>query len=208
MLLGIPPRRFAVVLSGGALVTAVVLALGGCASSSVASSARPTAFPTAAATPGAHRTPAQTLKTPVGKKGSLKKVTPQVVNTLKPVSPNATVSVDSKVTVSVTSKSITSNGLGAGNIKGPAVLVSVRVTNQTSKSVDLGHVSVTMLDKSKAPAPSADDTRASRLHGTLAPGKSTTGKYVLNVSKSGRDGAWLYISFAAGVPTAVFHGDF
>ncbi|MCA0144564.1 hypothetical protein [Blastococcus sp. LR1] len=96
---------------------------------------------------------------------------------------------------------------GAGNIAGPALRATVRLTNGTGAPVDLGLVSVTMSSGADAtPASPLDDPTRVPFGGTLAPGGTAEGVYFFSVPTGERDLVTLTVGYRAGTPFLVFSG--
>ena len=96
---------------------------------------------------------------------------------------------------------------GAGNIAGPALRVTVRLTNGAAAPVDLGLVSVTMSHGADAtPASPLDDPSRAPFGGTLQPGGTAEGVYFFSVPEGDRDVVTLTVGYRAGAPFLVFRG--
>jgi len=96
---------------------------------------------------------------------------------------------------------------GPGNIAGPALRVTVRLTNGTTEPVDLGLVSVTMSTGADGtPASPLDEPSRAPFGGTLAAGGSAEGVYFFSVPESDRDVVTLSVGYRAGTPFLVFTG--
>jgi hypothetical protein len=94
-----------------------------------------------------------------------------------------------------------------GERAGPAVVMSVRITNGSSKPLDLGGVTVDLHDKAGLSAYPVTVTPAQHFYGSVAPGASATGQYVFTVAPKDRSGASLIVNYSSDVPTVAFTGD-
>jgi cell division septation protein DedD len=96
---------------------------------------------------------------------------------------------------------------GVGNVAGPALRATVRLTNGAAEPVDLDLVSVTLTHGADAvPASPLDDPSRAPLGGTLEPGESAEGVYVFTVPEGDRDVVSLTVGYGSGVPFLVFTG--
>lgn len=98
-------------------------------------------------------------------------------------------------------------GVAPGEVSGPAIVVTVSVTNDTSTPVDLGSsfVSLSYADgQLAAPAPSAE---WEQLSGDLVPGQTAGGKYAFRTIETDLDAITVLVSPAAGLPVAQFAGN-
>jgi len=96
---------------------------------------------------------------------------------------------------------------GVGNVAGPALRATVRLTNGTSAPVDLGLVSVTLTHgPAGTPASPLDDPSRAPFAGTLDPGASTEGVYVFTVPADDREVVTLTVGYGADIPFLVFTG--
>jgi hypothetical protein len=96
---------------------------------------------------------------------------------------------------------------GPGNIAGPALRATVRLTNGTSDAVDLDLVGVTLAHgKEATPSSPLDAPSRAPFTGTLAPGDRAEGVYVFTVPEDARDVVTLTVGYRAGAPFLVFTG--
>ena len=96
---------------------------------------------------------------------------------------------------------------GVGNIAGPALRATVRLTGATSEPVDLDLVSVTLTHGPDAtPASPLDDPSRAPFAGTLESGGTAEGVYVFTVPEDGRDAVTLTVGYRAEAPFLVFSG--
>jgi hypothetical protein len=102
---------------------------------------------------------------------------------------------------------IRGTGLGPGNISGPALRVTLRITNGTKAPQSLDAVAVGMTyGRDHRPASPLDDPSARPFHGSLIAGKSATGVYVFSVPAHDRSAITVSVGYQAGAPFMVFTG--
>jgi hypothetical protein len=96
---------------------------------------------------------------------------------------------------------------GPGEIAGPAVRVTVEVTNGTDKEVpmDLALVNV-YYGKDKTPASTLSGPGLSPLAKPIPAGKSASGSYVFSVPQDERDPLTVEFSYTTDAPTVIFSG--
>ena len=93
-----------------------------------------------------------------------------------------------------------------GERSGPGVMVSVRVENQSSASITLDFTTVDLIGLDGTSATPVEMDESIRLEGELEPGASAVGRYHYFIPVEQRASATITISYAAGVPTALFTG--
>ena len=99
-------------------------------------------------------------------------------------------------------------GKGSGQISGPSVLVTLELTNGSSAPVDLDYIVVNLFGSDGAPGQTLwGDDRTKPLSGTLAPGQTRSGDFVLRLPASHGPTVTITVSYGADTPTAVFSGD-
>jgi hypothetical protein len=169
--------------------------------------------PTSAA-PGPTDTPTSTLPPPATT--PVPPPTPGDVNSTveaKPEESKKPVKLDkpSKTGTGLTAELVTISPIEAkaqlpGEVAGPAVAITVQVTNTGSKSADLGSVVVSLADSDDAPGTEMTAEPAKPFKGSVGAGKSVRGVYVFTVAKSKRDPVTLTVSIG-DAPVLVFTGD-
>lgn len=117
------------------------------------------------------------------------------------------VALPTEVTVSLTS--ITPTMLTAetpGEVSGPAVIVEVRVTNDSeeTRSISSATVSLTAEDGEMGIPTFADPNDP--LHGEVAPGAAAEGIYVFMLDPADERSVTVRVNSSAGAPVAVFTG--
>lgn len=113
------------------------------------------------------------------------------------------------VTAELTSiKAIEAEAKGIGEIAGPALKLTITLTNGTDKSIPLDYVVVnTLYGKDKLPATAIyGDPDADPFRGTLKPGKSAKGVYIFSVPEDERDKVRITVSHESLSPIVVFTG--
>lgn len=127
---------------------------------------------------------------------------------LAPVAFQASAATGDGVTATVpVVEAVDGVGQGRGNVSGPAVRVTVRLTNGTDGPVDLSGVAVRMTyGSTPVPAPRLDDPSQDLFTGSLAPGGSADGSYVFSVPADSREVVTVSVGYRAGAPFMVFTG--
>lgn len=111
------------------------------------------------------------------------------------------------VTVSVARvERIDGSGVGPGNLAGPAVRVTVRLTNEQPDAVMVGLVAVSLTyGVENTPASPLEDPSVQPLRGELDPGETAEGRYVFSLPRDSGD-IQLRVGWQAPAPVAVFVG--
>lgn len=89
---------------------------------------------------------------------------------------------------------------------GPALAITVKLTNGTSNAVPLDSVVVEVLDSAEAPGGRMTGDPYAPLSGSLAAGKSASGTYVYTVAKDRRDPISVVVTLNADDPMVLFRG--
>ena len=96
---------------------------------------------------------------------------------------------------------------GPGEVAGPALRVSVDLTNSGAEAVDLTGVVVNLFHGPEAlPAEMLSGSGAAWLSGSLAPGATVTGVYVFPVPLDDRDPVQVTVFLTVDEPTVLFEG--
>jgi hypothetical protein len=104
-------------------------------------------------------------------------------------------------------EAIEGSGSGPGNISGPALRVTLELTNGTAAPVALDFVSVSVTHgTARTPASPLNDPSAAPFTGTLEPGATGEGAYVFSVPKDDRGLVTVSVGYRAGAPYLVFSG--
>jgi hypothetical protein len=205
-------RRRLVVLATALVVAAVVavvavvavLALRG--DDDAGTSAAP-ADPSAAASTTAappELAPAPVTPQPAGPTEDATELPPS----LTPVAFDEPAAVGNGITAEVVSlEAIDGTGQGAGNIAGPALRATIRITNGTAAPVSLDGVAVDLAyGEEQVPASPIDDPSSAPFAGSLQPSGSREGVYVFTVPADDRELVTLSVGYQAGAPFMVFTG--
>jgi hypothetical protein len=98
-------------------------------------------------------------------------------------------------------------GSGPGNISGPALRVTLQLTNGTAAPIALDFVSIGLTHGSdNTPASPLNDPSADPFTGTLEPGAAGDGVYVFSMPEDDRDLVTVSVGYRAGAPYLVFSG--
>jgi hypothetical protein len=127
---------------------------------------------------------------------------------LPPVALDDVAAVGNGMTASIVDiEAIQGEAMGPGNIAGPALRVTVRITNGTSAATSLDGVAVNLAyGADLTPASPLDDPSQRPFVGSVAPGKTGEGVYVFTVPEDSRDSITIDVGYEAGAPILVFTG--
>ncbi|WP_409329156.1 hypothetical protein [Trujillonella humicola] len=128
--------------------------------------------------------------------------------TQDPVALDQTAAVGDGVTVDVVGlEGIEGAATGPGNVAGPALRVTVRLTNGTPEPVSLDGTAVDLrYGFDQAPASPLEDPSQVRFSGVVEPGASAEGTYVFSVPVDARDAVTVIVGYAPGAPFVVLTG--
>lgn len=213
-----PVPRWAVV----AVAALVVLVLGGVVWAAVAQSGSADAGPTSSASPSRSAgedvsdepSPVETPTAPApgepggGATDDADPAAPYTPVTKDAVALDQPAAFDSGVTAELTTvESVAGEAQGPGEVAGPAVRVTVRLTNGTSAAVPLDSAVVNVYGgQDLAPAEPLTGPGGKPFSGSVAPGASVTGVYVFNVPADQRDRLQVTVSYDPTVTTVLFEG--
>jgi hypothetical protein len=112
------------------------------------------------------------------------------------------------VSVQVTKiESVKGEAQGPGEIAGPAVRVTVTVTNGTDKEVPMDLALVNLYyGKDKTPASTLSGPGLSPLSAPIPAGEKDSGSYVFSVPEGQRDPLTVEFSYTTDAPTVIFSG--
>lgn len=94
-----------------------------------------------------------------------------------------------------------------GEISGPAVAITVEISNDSPNAIGLDSVSVDVQGAGGVPTSPITTDPASPLSGVLQPGEKKTGVYVFTMPADARDGASITVLYSADAPVALFAGN-
>ena len=93
-----------------------------------------------------------------------------------------------------------------GELSGNAVVLGLRLTNGTSKTVDLGNVVVNVTQANGNPASQITSSPAKALPTTAKSGATANGVFVFTVPKNQRNPITVSVTLSADTTVAVFKG--
>lgn len=215
-------RRVLVIAAGAVAAVAVgatawaVVAGGGdvAATASPTATTSVTAGPTATAGPDASGAPVPDPTTPApGEPGGGATDDPDPEQGFDPttedaVGLDATATFDSGVTARLEAvEAVEGEAQGPGEVAGPAVRVTVAVTNGTDEPLDLGTSVVNVYGGAdRVPGEPLSGPGVDVLAGSLAPGETVTGTYVFGLDADLRDPLQVTVSHDPTVTTVLFEG--
>jgi hypothetical protein len=176
-------------------------------------SSTPSSTPSAAPSASPARTSSAPASTPATASAPSASAAPaDEVDELPPSRPPVALgspgAVGDGVTVSLTRiEAIDGTASGPGNVAGPALRVTVRITNGTSDPLALDGAVVDLAygSDSAAASPLEDPSRLP-FSGTLQPREDATGVYVFSVPDGGRQPVVVSVGYRPGAPYVVFRG--
>ena len=132
----------------------------------------------------------------------------ELPRSLTPVGFDQPAAVGNGITAEVVSlEAIEGTGQGPGNIAGPALRVTIRITNGTAGPVSLDGVAVDLAHGAElTPASPLEDPSTAPFAGTVQPSGNAVGVYVFSVPADDRDLVNLSVGYQAGAPFLVFAG--
>jgi hypothetical protein len=192
-----------------ALVAVVLVATGSRDGGDAGATAAPTpatgsAFPTVPSTPDGTPPPAPPTPEATGPTSDAN----ALPSALPAVSLDQPAAVGNGITAVVESlEAIDGTAQGPGNVAGPAMRATVRITNGTAEPVSLDAVAVDLATGAElVPASPLDDPSGLPFRGTVAPGETAEGVYVFSVPADARAAVTLSVGYQAGAPFLVFTG--
>ena len=119
-----------------------------------------------------------------------------------------TAAVGDGVSVAVASvERFEGSGVGPGNVAGPALRVTLRLTNGTTDALGLDAVAVNAgYGPDVTPAPVLEDVSRIPFSGSVAAGATVEGVYVFSVPASRLDPVVLEVGYRPGAPLLLFVG--
>ncbi len=206
-------RRRILLATGAALLVAalvaVVVALAlrddeSAAADGGSSAAAGTSAPSTASAAPPELAPAPVTPEPAGPTEDATELPPS----LAPVAFDEQAAAGDGVVADVVSiRAIDATAVGPGNIAGPALRVTVRITNGTAAPISLDGVAVDLAHGvEQLPASPVGDPSAAPFAGSLQPGEGAEGIYVFTVPADDRELVTLSVGYQAGAPFMVFTG--
>lgn len=127
---------------------------------------------------------------------------------LQPVPLQNTVSYENGVTLSIDSvASFDAVGQGVGQVNGPALRITITITNGTAEELNLDTVAVNLATgPDLTPASPVSDPSATPFTGTVASGGSAAGGYSFTVPTDSRDSVTVTVNYTSGAVAAIFTG--
>ena len=104
-------------------------------------------------------------------------------------------------------KAIDAQAKVPGEISGPAVAITVEISNDSPNAIGLDSVSVDVQGGGGVPTSPITTDPASPLSGVLAPGEKKTGVYVFTMPADVRNGASVTVLYSTDAPVALFTGN-
>lgn len=134
--------------------------------------------------------------------------TPGTMPELPPVAPDEPSDNGAGLVAEITAmKAVQGEAVQAGEIAGPAVQFTLRLTNDTDAPLDLGLIAVNAyIGEAKTPAGGLVKPGAAPFGGTLEVGDSTEGVYVYSIPEDQRGDVTVTLDYRAGQPAFVFRG--
>ena len=106
------------------------------------------------------------------------------------------------------STALTVTGKGPGELSGPAVAVTLKITNATSKPVDVTNsVVAAYYGGDQTPANESSSSPSKPLRGTIGRHRSATGTYVFLIPVKQRSKVHLSVSYDPTKPVVSLVGD-
>lgn len=107
----------------------------------------------------------------------------------------------------VSLESVAGEALGPGEVAGPAVRVTIELTNDTDAQIPLSSTAVNAFAGPElAPAEGLSGSGARWFEGSIAPRDVATGVYVFAVPADRRDLLQITVSYSPTAPTVLFEG--
>lgn len=101
---------------------------------------------------------------------------------------------------------IKAKAVGPGEVSGPAVALTVTITNGTDRPVDIGSVVINVTAADQTPGSQMTGPPARNFSGSLKPGAKATGVYVYTVATTKRDPVTVEVTVRPADPVVVFRG--
>jgi hypothetical protein len=127
---------------------------------------------------------------------------------LPPVAPDETAEGSDGVTAELRKiEQVTGEAVASGEVGGPAVRLTVRLTNGTDEPIELGYVAVNAyVGPDRVPASTFVKPGAKPFKGTLAPGESGSGVVLFGLTEEQGQDVTVTVDYGADVPVLAFQG--
>lgn len=134
--------------------------------------------------------------------------TPGTMPELAPVAPDESSDSGEGLVAEITAmKAVEGEAVQAGEIAGPSVQFTLKLTNGTDSAIDLGLIAVnTYIGEERTPGVGLVKPGGAPFDGTLKAGDTAEGVYVYNIPESQRGDVTLTLDYKAGQPAFVFRG--
>ena len=128
---------------------------------------------------------------------------------LEPVTVNQAVLSPSEIQVELARlEAVEGLAVAAGETSGPAVRVTIRISNHSDDELDLEYVVVTAYHgDERSPAGTLIQPGGKPFVGSLSPGKDATGIYLFSLASPERGDVTLIVDYQFGEASAVFRGN-
>src|SRR5882757_2916869 len=214
-------RRVATAAPLGAVAIAVAFATASCSSSAsshaglssahTGSSIGPSVTASTSGPSSAPATRSVGPTTPVApsRAGGIKQTVPPAVVTTRPAVPlTATAQFGNRVSARIVSvRSTTAQARGPGEVSGPAVALTIRLINSSSKNIALDDVVINVVDAAGTPGVPMSASPARLFTGGLAARGQADGVYVFALPQGHRTPVSVSVSYSAGAPIVLFRGN-
>jgi hypothetical protein len=162
-----------------------------------------------AASPSASATAPADGGDPSGQPTPAPSSTPGTMPELAPVAPDEPAESDDGLIAEITAmKAVEGEAVQAGEIAGPSVQFTLKLSNDTDSAIDLGLVAVNVyIGEGRTPAIGLIQPGGAPFEGTLDAGETAEGVYVYNIPEDQRGDVTLTLDYLAGAPAFVFRGD-
>lgn len=134
--------------------------------------------------------------------------TSETMPELAPVAPDEPSDSGEGLVAEITAmKAVEGEAVQAGEIAGPSVQFTLKLTNDTDSAIDLGLIAVnTYIGEERTPGVGLVKPGGAPFDGTLKAGDTAEGVYVYNIPESLRGDVTLTLDYKAGQPAFVFRG--
>ena len=104
-------------------------------------------------------------------------------------------------------EAVQAKATGPGEVSGPAVRVTIALSNRSGKAVDLSNTVVNFTyGTAETPASPISGNKSRALPNRLADGHDASGRFVFEVPRSGRDQVTITVDYSVKTPVVAFRG--